>query len=34
MAITSNTDKGNVYEEVNLELTGEYLDIALTLDIS
>ena len=28
MAITSNTDKGNVYEEVNLELTGEYLDIA------
>ena len=28
MAITSNTDKGNVYEEVNLELSGEYLDIA------
>ena len=28
MAITSNTDKGNVYEEVNLELEGEYLDIA------
>ena len=29
MAITSNTDKGNVYEEVNLELTGEYLDISI-----
>lgn len=28
MAITSNTDKGNVYEEVNLELEGDYLDIA------
>lgn len=28
MVITSNTDKGNVYEEVNLELEGEYLDIA------
>ncbi len=28
MAITSNTDKGNVYEEVGLELEGEYLDIA------
>ncbi len=28
MAITSNTDKGNVYEEVALELEGDYLDIA------
>ena len=28
MAITSNTEKGNVYEEVDLELEGEYLDIA------
>ena len=28
MAITSNTEKGNVYEEVNLELEGDYLDIA------
>ena len=28
MAITSNTDKGNVYEEVSLDLEGEYLDIA------
>lgn len=28
MAITSNTDKGNVYEEVSLELEGDYLDIA------
>ncbi|RDY23425.1 DNA polymerase III subunit beta [Romboutsia maritimum] len=28
MAITSNTDKGNVYEEVSLELDGDYLDIA------
>jgi DNA polymerase-3 subunit beta len=28
MAITSNTDRGNVYEEVSLELEGEYLDIA------
>ncbi|MEG2246950.1 MAG: DNA polymerase III subunit beta [Peptostreptococcaceae bacterium] len=28
MAITSNTDKGNVYEEVPLELEGDYLDIA------
>ena len=24
MAITSNTDKGNVYEEVSLELEGDY----------
>lgn len=28
MAITSNTEKGNVYEEVALELDGDYLDIA------
>lgn len=28
MAITSNTDRGNVYEEVSLELEGDYLDIA------
>jgi len=28
MAITSNTDKGNVYEEVSLQLEGDYLDIA------
>ena len=28
MAITSNTDKGNVYEEVSLDLEGDYLDIA------
>ena len=28
MAITSNTDRGNVYEEVSLDLEGEYLDIA------
>ena len=28
MAITSNTTQGNVYEEVNLELEGDYLDIA------
>ena len=28
MAITSNTDKGNVYEEVKLDLEGDYLDIA------
>lgn len=28
MVITSNTDKGNVYEEVSLELEGDYLDIA------
>lgn len=28
MAITSNTEKGNVYEEVNLELEGDYLDVA------
>ena len=28
MAITSNTEKANVYEEVDLELEGEYLDIA------
>ena len=28
MAITSNTDKGNVYEEVSLKLEGDYLDIA------
>ncbi|WP_300276720.1 DNA polymerase III subunit beta [Peptacetobacter sp.] len=28
MIITSNTDRGNVYEEVSLELEGEYLDIA------
>ena len=28
MAITSNTEKGNVYEEVDLELEGDYLDIA------
>ena len=28
MVITSNTDRGNVYEEVSLELEGEYLDIA------
>jgi DNA polymerase-3 subunit beta len=28
MAITSNNEKGNVYEEVSLELEGEYLDIA------
>lgn len=28
MVITSNTDRGNVYEEVALELEGEYLDIA------
>ncbi|RDY25586.1 DNA polymerase III subunit beta [Romboutsia weinsteinii] len=28
MAITSNTDRGNVYEEISLELEGDYLDIA------
>lgn len=28
MAITSNTERGNVYEEVSLELEGDYLDIA------
>lgn len=28
LAITSNTDKGNVYEEVSLDLEGDYLDIA------
>ena len=28
LAITSNTEKGNVYEEVELELEGDYLDIA------
>ena len=28
MAITSNTERGNVYEEVDLELEGDYLDIA------
>ena len=28
MAITSNTEKGNVYEEVELQLEGDYLDIA------
>ena len=28
MAITSNTEKGNVYEEVSIELEGDYLDIA------
>lgn len=28
LAITSNTEKGNVYEEVDLELEGDYLDIA------
>ncbi len=28
LAITSNTDKGDVYEEVTLELEGDYLDIA------
>lgn len=28
LAITSNTEKGNVYEEVELELDGDYLDIA------
>lgn len=28
IAITSNTEKGNVYEEVSIELEGDYLDIA------
>ena len=28
MAITSNNEKGNVYEEVSLSLEGDYLDIA------
>lgn len=28
MAITSNTEKGNVYEEVEIDLDGDYLDIA------
>ena len=28
VAITSNTDKGNVYEEVQISLEGDYLDIA------
>lgn len=28
MAITSNTERGNVYEEVGIELEGDYLDIA------
>lgn len=28
MVITSNTDRGNVYEEVSIELEGSYLDIA------
>ena len=28
MAITSNNEKGNVYEEVALSLEGDYLDIA------
>lgn len=28
IAITSNTEKGNVYEEVAIELEGDYLDIA------
>ena len=28
MVITSNTERGNVYEEVKIELEGDYLDIA------
>ena len=28
MAVTSNNEKGNVYEEVSLSLEGDYLDIA------
>lgn len=28
MAITSNSERGNVYEEVKIDLEGEYLDIA------
>ena len=28
IAITSNSEKGNVYEEVKIQLEGEYLDIA------
>ena len=28
LLITSNSDKGNIYEEVNINLEGELLDIA------